>query len=102
MCPEQQTTADFLTSMTSPAERLIRPGFNGKIPVTADDFALAWKNSSARARLSIEIEDYLRQHSFDGQHHENFLASRRIDQSRMTRAKSPFTLSYMEQFNLTL
>ncbi|RSL47670.1 hypothetical protein CEP54_013279 [Fusarium duplospermum] len=101
-CPEQQTTADFVTSMTSPAERLIQPGFNGKVPVTADDFAQCWKNSAARARLSVEIEDYLRQHSFDGQHHEDFLNSRRIDQSRMTRAKSPFTLSYIEQFRLTL
>ncbi|RMJ10740.1 hypothetical protein CDV36_009623 [Fusarium kuroshium] len=101
-CPEQQTTADFLTSMTSPAERLIRPGFNGKVPVTADDFAQCWKDSAARARLSIEIEDYLREHSFDGQHHKDFLTSRRIDQSKMTRAKSPFTLSYIEQFRLTL
>ncbi|RSL90675.1 hypothetical protein CEP52_014514 [Fusarium oligoseptatum] len=101
-CPEQQTTADFLTSMTSPSERLIRPGFHGKVPVTADDFAQCWKDSAARARLSIEIEDYLREYSFDGQHHKDFLTSRRIDQSKMTRAKSPFTLSYIEQFRLTL
>ncbi|EWZ81732.1 ATPase [Fusarium oxysporum f. sp. lycopersici MN25] len=26
ICPDQQTTADFLTSMTSPQERIIRPG----------------------------------------------------------------------------
>ncbi|KAJ3527437.1 hypothetical protein NM208_g10699 [Fusarium decemcellulare] len=102
VCPEQQTTADFLTSMTSPAERIIRPGYNGKTPITADDFAECWKRSSARARLSTEIDEYLREHPFDGQHHANFLTSRRIDQSKMTRAKSPFTLSYIEQFNLTL
>ncbi|KAF4470632.1 ABC-2 type transporter [Fusarium albosuccineum] len=85
-----------------PAERIIRPGYNGKTPITADDFAECWKRSSARARLSIEIEEYLREHPFDGEHHANFFTSRRIDQSKMTRAKSPFTLSYIEQFNLTL
>ncbi|KAK7414106.1 Multidrug resistance protein [Neonectria punicea] len=29
-CPEQQTTADFLTSMTSPSERIVRPGWEDK------------------------------------------------------------------------
>ncbi|EEB87302.1 hypothetical protein MPER_15408, partial [Moniliophthora perniciosa FA553] len=33
-CPERQTTADFLTSLTNPAERRARPGFEHKVPRT--------------------------------------------------------------------
>ncbi|KAJ3500501.1 hypothetical protein NM208_g17128 [Fusarium decemcellulare] len=29
-CPPRQTTPDFLTSMTAPLERVVRPGFEGK------------------------------------------------------------------------
>ncbi|KAI9166294.1 ABC multidrug transporter A [Paramyrothecium foliicola] len=48
-----------------------------------------------------EIEDYMRRHPFDGEHHDRFLDSRRQDQSSMQRAKSPFTLSFFQQMSLT-
>nr|XP_036577228.1 ABC multidrug transporter [Colletotrichum truncatum]KAF6784140.1 ABC multidrug transporter [Colletotrichum truncatum] len=102
VCPEQQTTADFLTSMTSHQERIIRPGWEGKTPRSPDEFAKAWKASQNRVRLMEEVEDYLQQHPFGGEHFQKFLESRRIDQSKSQRAKSPFTLSYMEQMKLTL
>lgn len=102
VCPQQQTTADFLTSMTSHQERIIRPGWEGKTPRTPEEFSRAWKASLSRQRLVGEIEDYMQRHPFDGEHYEKFAASRRIDQSKSQRAKSPFTLSYMEQMRLTL
>ncbi|KAK1711889.1 ABC-2 type transporter [Colletotrichum acutatum] len=102
ICPEQQTTADFLTSMTSHQERVIRPGWEGKTPRSPDDFARAWKASQQRARLLEDVEDYLQRHPFGGEHYQKFLASRRIDQSKSQRQNSPFTLSYMEQMRLTL
>ena len=37
-CPPRQTTADFLTSLTSPAEREVRLGFEGRVPNTPDEF----------------------------------------------------------------
>lgn len=102
ICPEQQTTADFLTSMTNHSERVIRPGWENEAPRTADEFARCWKESRHRERLVYEIDRYLESHPFDGEHHEKFFQSRRIEQSDMARAESPFTLSYIEQFNLTL
>jgi hypothetical protein len=39
-CASRQTTAGFLTSLTSPAERLVKPGFENKTPRTAEEFAL--------------------------------------------------------------
>ncbi|KAL6404573.1 ATPase [Ilyonectria robusta] len=84
VCPEQQTTADFLTSMTNHQERIIRPGWENKTPRSPDEFAQAWKKSAHRQRLL------------------NFVKSRKMDQSKSQRAKSPFTLSYLEQMSLTL
>lgn len=102
VCPEQQTTPDFLTSMTSDSERVIRDGFQGKTPRTADEFAQAWKGSQVRARLLEQISTYNQRHPFDGQDHQTFFESRRSDQSTMQREKSPFNLSWLAQFKLNL
>ncbi|KAH6986775.1 ABC-2 type transporter-domain-containing protein [Ilyonectria destructans] len=79
LCPEQQTTADFPTSMTSHYERVIRPGWEGKPPRSSDEFAKAWKVSQLRARLMEEIDDYLDRHPFGGDHYERFLQSHKIN-----------------------
>ncbi|KAH7159482.1 ABC-2 type transporter-domain-containing protein [Dactylonectria estremocensis] len=102
VCPDQQTTADFLTSMTSSQERIIRPGCENETPRTPEDFARAWKESRDRALLMEEIEDYIERHPFHGEHYDKFLESRRMDQSSAQRAMSPFTLSYFQQMSLTL
>ncbi|KAL1620268.1 Multidrug resistance protein [Neofusicoccum ribis] len=102
VCPEQQTTADFLTSMTSHQERVIRRGWEGKTPRSPDEFAQAWKSSSHRTQLMGEIDDYQQRHPFGGEHYQQFIESRKIDQSKSQRPQSPFTLSYSEQMRLTL
>ncbi|GKT60665.1 ABC-2 type transporter [Colletotrichum tofieldiae] len=103
VCPDQQTTADFLTSMTSHQERVIRPGWKGKPPPRSPgEFAKAWKGSQYHVALSSEIENYVKLHPFNGEDYDRFLASRRSDQSKSQRPDSPFTLSYVEQVNLTL
>jgi ATP-binding cassette, subfamily G (WHITE), member 2, PDR len=101
-CPDQQTTADFLTSMTSPEERVIRPGWEQKTPRTPDDFARAWKASQDRAALLDDVQDYVERHPFHSGHYDKFLETRRMDQSSAQRATSPFTLSYLQQMSLTL
>ncbi|KAM0364299.1 hypothetical protein ACHAO7_011346 [Fusarium culmorum] len=100
VCPEQQTTADFLTSMTNPGERIVRPGANP--PRTSDEFALAWKNSQDRSRLIDEIDYYVEQHPFDGPDLQRFSESRRLDQARVQREKSPFNLSFWQQYTINL
>lgn len=50
-CPDRQTDGDFLTSMTSPQETVIRPGWEGKVPRTAPEFAAIWKSSAERTLL---------------------------------------------------
>jgi ATP-binding cassette, subfamily G (WHITE), member 2, PDR len=88
--------------MTSDSERVIRKDFEGKTPRTADEFAAAWKASQIRARLLDDIAAYNQKHPFDGDDHQQFQDSRRNDQSTMQRKGSPFNLSWIEQFTLTL
>lgn len=62
-CAERATTADFLTSLTSPAERIIRAGWELRVPRTAEEFEQAWRTSIDRTRLLHEIEDFQLDHS---------------------------------------
>ncbi|KAL2863758.1 pleiotropic drug resistance family ABC transporter [Aspergillus lucknowensis] len=101
-CPERQTTADFLTSLTSPAERIVRRGFEGQVPQTPDEFAAAWKNSAAHAKLIREIEEYNREFPLGGESVNKFIESRRAMQSRNQRVGSPYTMSLWEQVNLCM
>lgn len=101
-CPARQTTPDFLTSMTSPQERIVRPGYEEKAPRTPDEFAAAWLNSAAYERLQAEIERYKQDHPIDGEDAAKFRAQRRAQQSKSNRAKSPYTLDYGQQIGLCL
>ncbi|GKZ95688.1 hypothetical protein AnigIFM59636_009696 [Aspergillus niger] len=74
-CPEQQTTPDFLTSMTSPKERRVRPGFEYKVPVTAMEFEARWKESKQRQQLVGRIEAYNNKYSLGGESRDEFVAS---------------------------
>ncbi|KAK4223741.1 ABC-2 type transporter-domain-containing protein [Podospora fimiseda] len=101
-CPARQTTPDFLTSMTSPLERVVRPGFEGKAPRTPDEFAAAWKNSAEYKALQAEIEEYKTQHPINGPDAEAFRASKKAQQAKSQRSKSPYTLSFIQQIKLCL
>lgn len=56
--PSRATTADFLTSITNPAERLIRSGYEHQVPKLPDEFAAAWKQSSEAKQLMNEIDAF--------------------------------------------
>ncbi|ETN39195.1 uncharacterized protein HMPREF1541_05418 [Cyphellophora europaea CBS 101466] len=101
-CPASQTTPDFLTSMTNPVERIIRPGFEGRVPRTAEDFARAWQQSAERQRLLVEIEAYNAEHPLEGASYEKFAAIRKDEKSDYQRANSPYTLSYWRQIKLCM
>ncbi|KAF4462799.1 ABC1 transport [Fusarium albosuccineum] len=101
-CPARQTTPDFLTSMTAPLERHVRPGFEGKVPRTPDEFATAWRNSAEYKALQTEIEEYKVAHPINGPDAEAFRAAKQAQQAKGQRQKSPFTLSYTQQIQLCL
>ncbi|PVH68360.1 putative multidrug resistance ABC transporter [Cadophora sp. DSE1049] len=102
VCPDRQTDGDFLTSMTSPEERVIRPGWENMAPRTSDEFATVWKNSDKRKALLEQIEAYNHKYPIGGEHLEKFKESRRAQQSKRQSMKSPYTLDYQQQIKLTL
>jgi len=101
-CPEGQTDADFLTSMTSPDERILRPGFHNRVPRTSDDFATVWKSSAEYQSLKQSMAEYDRLHPIGGDGLEEFQNSRASQQAKNQRLSSPYTLSYTQQIRLCL
>ena len=101
-CPARATTPDFLTSMTSSLERVVRKGWEDRAPRTPDEFAAAWKRSEAYKALQAEINEYKASHPIDGPDAVAFRESRRAQQAKGQRAASPFTLSYAQQIRLCL
>ncbi|KAI9744799.1 MAG: hypothetical protein M1818_001724 [Claussenomyces sp. TS43310] len=101
-CPPRQTTADFLTSLTSPAERTVRPGFEGRTPRTPDEFAKAWFESEDRAHLMQEIAQFDRDYPIGGPHLAQFREARKAQQAKGQRVKSPYTLSVPMQVKICM
>jgi ATP-binding cassette subfamily G (WHITE) protein 2 (PDR) len=101
-CPEQQTTPDFLTSLTSTSERTPRQGFEGKVPRTPKQFAERWRASPECAALQQQVANYNQRFPPNGEAYDTFLASRRAQQSKHIRPGSPYTLSYGGQIKLCL
>ena len=82
-CRHRQTTADFLTSMTSPAERCVRPGFEDRVPRTSQEFARLWKESEENQTVLREIEAFDQEHPIGGESREQFVMSRRAQQAKL-------------------
>ena len=100
MCVDRQTTADFLTSLTSPSERVVRPGFEHKVPRTADEFAAYWEQSQEYRELMGDIAIFNINFPLGGPSVDNFRASRVAEQAKLTREKSPYNLSFPMQVSL--
>ncbi|CCG83334.1 ABC transporter CDR4 [Taphrina deformans PYCC 5710] len=102
VCPDRQTTADFLTSMTSPLERIYRQGFESRAPRSPDEFAAAWKASTERVALLQDIEQFNAQYPFEGPSKDQFEISRKAQKAKRQGESSPYTLSYGQQVKLCL
>ncbi|KAK9463807.1 ABC-2 type transporter-domain-containing protein [Lipomyces oligophaga] len=101
-CIDRQTTGDFLTSLTNPSERSIRPGFEDKVPRTPDEFAARWKESDLHAQLILDIEDYNSKYPFSGDSLSSFELAHKSSQSRHISVHSPYMISYPMQVKLCL
>ncbi|CAD6567917.1 MAG: hypothetical protein ASARMPREDX12_000840 [Alectoria sarmentosa] len=97
-CPDRETTADFLTSVTDPAQRVFREGYEAQAPKTAEDFERAFKNSANYKKVLADVEDY-EQHLNRTDHLDarEFKQSVKEQQSRHVSPKSSFTVSLWRQ-----
>lgn len=92
-CPARQTTADFLTSITNPAEREVAPGYENKVPRTPEEFYEYWQNSPERKALLEEIDQYIEECKEKEKAHE-FKESHNAKQSRRARPNSAFMVNF--------
>lgn len=95
-CPQRQTTADFLTSLTNPSERVVRKGFETKVPRTAEEFNNYWKNTLEYKKLVDRIDTYFDEVS-DLKKKENYALAQRQKQANHVSKYSPYTVSYFMQ-----
>lgn len=102
VCPEGQSTPDFLTSMSSSSQRTASPGFEGRVPRTPDDFVKAWVNSVERKELLGRIADYNAVHPPMAESYQKFAEQRRLEKSRKQRVRSPYNMSLWRQIQLCL
>lgn len=101
-CPERQTTGDFLTSLTSSAERIPKSGMEEKVPRTADEFAQYWQNSPEFSKLIKEIDDFNSEYPIGSENLEEFKISRQAEKSHHTRPSSPYTISFYMQVRICI
>ncbi|KZW03209.1 hypothetical protein EXIGLDRAFT_803466 [Exidia glandulosa HHB12029] len=102
VCPERQTTGDFLTSLTSAAERVVAPGYEAKVPRTPAEFEEMWRSSDEHAALLLDIEAYSAMHPVDSHLLDQFKRSRTAQQSRSLPSSSPYTLSARRQIQICI
>ena len=97
-CPERETTADFLTSVTDPAQREFREGFEAQAPKTAEDFERAFKNSPNYKKVLVDVEDYERHLNMtDHEDAREFKQTVKEQKSKRVSPKSSFTVSFWRQ-----
>jgi ATP-binding cassette subfamily G (WHITE) protein 2 (PDR) len=54
--PASQPIGDFLAAITNPEERLARPKYEDRVPRTAKEFEMAWKNSPLFRKLQRSLD----------------------------------------------
>lgn len=57
-CPPRWTTPDFLTSVSDPNARRIKPGWEDRIPRTAEEFQAAYRQSNAFKASFSDVESF--------------------------------------------
>lgn len=97
-CPERETTADFLTAVTDPKQRIIRQGYEAKAPRTAEEFERIYKNSDMYQRVLADVNEYEKDLSeSDYKNTKQFKQSVKEQQSKRVSTRSSFTVSFWRQ-----
>ena len=80
-CADLATTADFLTSLTNPEERIVREGYELRVPRTPEDFEHMWRASTDRTRLIQELDDSQLKHSNEAEEIARLQQARRAEKT---------------------
>lgn len=90
--PARGTTPDFLTSLTNPAERIVREGYQDRVPYSPDDFARAWKRSIQWSQLVADVEKFNTDHPIlNGAHKTSRVAPKWAEKLRYVGPKVSYS-----------
>ncbi|CEO60742.1 Putative ABC transporter [Penicillium brasilianum] len=67
-CPPRWTTPDFLTSVSDPHARRVKPGWEDRIPRTAEEFQAAYRQSDVFKQTLTDIQSF--EDEIESQKHE--------------------------------
>lgn len=98
LCPDRQTTADFLTACTDPIERRFRKDFEGPIPKGPVELEQAFRDSEHYKRVLQDVEAYekmLSETQFADA--RQFKESVKEGKSKTVSHRSPYTVSFIRQ-----
>ncbi|KAK5658986.1 hypothetical protein OQA88_1072 [Cercophora sp. LCS_1] len=98
----RQTTADFLTTVTNPAQRQAKEGLEGHTPETAEEFEKHWRDSEEYTLLRGEMVRY--QQEWDAVGDSTLLhdleEARRRTKQRFMLSRAPQMVSFITQTHL--
>ena len=98
----RQISGDFLTAVTNPGERKARPGMEGKVPRTPQEFFEYWRRSPQYEAVVSSIRKYRQAHPPGGEDSAKARREHKEQQVRFTRSKSPYLLSVPMQVGLCM
>lgn len=95
VCDDSANVADFLTGVTVPMERRIRPGYEDKFPRTADEIWDEYQKSTIKANMDKELGYPIS--SAAKRDTDEFKEAVNYDRHKLLPKRSPFTVSFAEQ-----
>lgn len=100
VCVDGANVADFLTGVTVPTERKIRPGFEDKFPRTADAIRAEYEKSAIKSKMEAEYNypdtDEAKERT------EDFRISVAHEKHKSLPKSSPLTVSFYTQVKSTV
>lgn len=100
VCSPGANIADFLTSVTVPTERQIKPGYEATVPESAAEFAARFEQSDVRQRMTAQatpITDNSLELEIQDMQKVRGLEKNRSLSSWFSRQKSPYHVSLGQQ-----
>jgi len=101
---ERQTTPDFLVACTDVHGRRLTPDFQGRIPHSAEEQEIAFRESEAGRANRAEVDAYVAemQQRMDKSAQKSYVGDTRAKRARHVSKRSPFLLSWPMQVRLAI
>ncbi|OJJ04691.1 hypothetical protein ASPVEDRAFT_807620 [Aspergillus versicolor CBS 583.65] len=97
-CPEQSTTADFLTSLCDPNARQFQEGREASTPKTPEELEAAFRQSDFYKSIGTEVQAYeTKLQETNCEDTQRFQKTVQSSKSKTVSKKSPYTVSIARQ-----